>query len=60
MKERNEYIGNDAHGEYKYYDIIDYDTCCNCKHFSDNWRYERFECFSKICRKENKNEIFSR
>lgn len=60
MSERNEYTGSDAHGEYKYYDIIDYGVCCECEHFSDNWRLERFECFSKECKKGDWNEIFCR
>ena len=47
MLERNEYTGSDHHGTYKYYDIIDYDNCCICPYFSDNWREERFECLKK-------------
>jgi hypothetical protein len=56
MLERNEYTGSDHHGTYKYYDIIDYDNCCVCPYFSDNWREERFECLKKDCTKLCKNE----
>lgn len=37
-------IGCYAGGEYEYHDIKDYDMCCGCRHFSDNWHEERFEC----------------
>lgn len=40
-------IGNYAGGTYKYNDIIDYDKCCTCRSFSDNWHEERFECLNK-------------
>lgn len=45
-------MGCYAGGEYEYYDIKDYDTCCRCRYFSDNWHEERFECLN-INRKEN-------
>ena len=37
-------IGCDYGGKYEYHDIKDYDKCCTCKYFSDNWHEERFEC----------------
>lgn len=36
-------------GEYKYYEILDYDVCCRCEHFSDNKKEERYECGSPTC-----------
>ena len=45
--------GCDFGGEYKYYDIIDYDKCCTCVHFSDNEYEERFECLN-MNRKDDK------
>ena len=39
-------IGVDAGGEYEYVDIKDYDECCTCRYFSDNWHEERFECLN--------------
>ena len=56
MEERNEYVGCDGYDSYKYYNIIDYETCCTCPHFSDNWREERLECLEKKCPKLAKNE----
>ena len=39
-------IGYDAGGKYEYYDIKDYDMCCTCRYFSDNWHETRFECLN--------------
>lgn len=52
-KNRRERTGVYHGGEYVYYDIIDYETCCTCEHFSDNWYEERFECTSKRCKYVN-------
>lgn len=54
MNNRREYNGIDMCGEYVYYDIIDYKTCCTCEHFHDNWYEERFECCNKECDKLKK------
>lgn len=43
------YTGRDQGGEYIYYNIIDYDTCCTCENFHDNNYEERFECSSENC-----------
>lgn len=51
MDNRREYNGIDMCGEYIYYDIIDYKTCCMCEYFHDNWYEERFECYNKECDK---------
>ena len=37
-------IGTDSGGTYFFREIIDYDFCCTCKYFSDNFFEERFEC----------------
>lgn len=34
-------------GEYEYYDIKDYRTCCTCKYFIDNELETRFECWKE-------------
>ena len=39
-------IGTDRGGTYFFYDIIDYDCCCSCQYFSDNFQEERFECLN--------------
>ena len=39
-------IGYDYYGYYEYHNIKDYDECCTCRHFYDNWYEERFECLS--------------
>ena len=44
--------GCDSGGTYEYYDILDYDKCCTCAHFSDNWHEERFECLNKNRKKD--------
>ena len=46
---RMSHIGIDYEGQYTYYDIIDYDRCCTCEHFYDNWYETRFECSCKRC-----------
>ena len=43
------YIGVDHSGQYEYYDIIDYDRCCTCEHFYDNWYETQFECLCERC-----------
>ena len=43
------HIGVDHEGQYTYYDIIDYDRCCTCENFYDNWYETRFECSCKRC-----------
>mgnify|MGYP000888297175 CR=1 FL=1 len=56
MLDRAEHIGNNHYSTYKYYDIIDYENCCVCPYFSDNWREERLECLKRDCHKLCKNE----
>ena len=34
-------------GEYEYYDIKDYDVCCTCRNFCDNFLETRFECLKE-------------
>lgn len=40
-------IGYDYGGQYKYHEIKDYNICCTCQYFYDNWYETRFECLKK-------------
>jgi len=42
----NKHIGSYAGGTYEYLEIKEYKECCCCRHFSDNWHEERFECLN--------------
>lgn len=33
--------------EIKIRNILDYEKCCTCIHFYDNWHEEKFECYAK-------------
>ena len=47
--------GYDECSEYEYYDIIDYQYCCTCKHFYDNEKQQRFE---RLRKSETDNECY--
>lgn len=39
-------IGCYEGGCYEYSEIKDYNICCTCSHFYDNWHEARFECLN--------------
>lgn len=43
------HLGVCGAGEYVYYDIKDYDSCCRCENFCDNKKEERYECNIEHC-----------
>ena len=40
-------IGCDYDVQYEYHEIKDYDICCTCQYFYDNWHETRFECLKE-------------